>query len=210
VLLPEEEPKGTPLEQLTRHWMNERHAPDILPAQENLLASLLDHLRRQSEAVQLLRGDPSTSEEEHIRIMLVQTEIERVKFIVRSYVRTRLYKVERFARFIATNAEIQTRLTAAERDHALRHSKLTDQHFFLTVLQSLPEKQSHLDDTPLFVPPMITEPDKSRPVFVHALQRCPRIQLPDGASLEMEKGHISLMPYSVAENLVARGEVELI
>jgi hypothetical protein len=46
-LLPEEEPKGTPLEQLTRHWMNERHAPDILPAQENLLAHLLDHLRRQ-------------------------------------------------------------------------------------------------------------------------------------------------------------------
>ena len=37
----------TPLEQLTRHWMNERHAPDILPAQEALLAALLDHLRRQ-------------------------------------------------------------------------------------------------------------------------------------------------------------------
>lgn len=37
----------TPLEQLIRHWMNERHAPDILPAQEELLASLLDHLRRQ-------------------------------------------------------------------------------------------------------------------------------------------------------------------
>jgi GINS complex subunit 4 len=110
----EEESQGTPLEQLTRHWMNERHAPDILIAQEDLLTNLLDHLRRQvrlnvllmfsnsfnnivchgqSEAVQLLRGDPSTSEEEHMRIMLVQTEIERVKFIVRSYVRTRLFKV---------------------------------------------------------------------------------------------------------------------
>lgn len=37
----------TPLEQLMRHWMNERHAPDILPAQEELLTNLLDHLRRQ-------------------------------------------------------------------------------------------------------------------------------------------------------------------
>ncbi len=46
-LFPEGEPTGTPLEQLTRHWMNERHAPDILPAQENLLAHVLDHLRRQ-------------------------------------------------------------------------------------------------------------------------------------------------------------------
>ena len=41
-----EEP-DTPLEQLMRHWTNERHAPDILPAQEDLLANLLDHLRRQ-------------------------------------------------------------------------------------------------------------------------------------------------------------------
>lgn len=40
-----------------------------------------------------MREDPSTSEEEHIRIMLVQIEVERVKFIVRSYVRTRLFKV---------------------------------------------------------------------------------------------------------------------
>jgi len=37
----------TPLEQLTRHWLNERHAPDILPAQEELLSGILDHLRRQ-------------------------------------------------------------------------------------------------------------------------------------------------------------------
>lgn len=37
----------TQLQQLIRHWMNERHSPDILPAQERLLGSLLDHLRRQ-------------------------------------------------------------------------------------------------------------------------------------------------------------------
>ena len=46
-IYPEEEYQGTPLEQLTRHWMNERHAPDILAAQEDLLTNLLDHLRRQ-------------------------------------------------------------------------------------------------------------------------------------------------------------------
>ena len=46
-VLQEEESQGTPLEQLTRHWMNERHAPDILAAQEDLLTNLLDHLRRQ-------------------------------------------------------------------------------------------------------------------------------------------------------------------
>lgn len=102
---------GTPIQQLTRHWMNERHSPDILPSQPELLGSVLDHIRQQvcitspypmsggslskSDAVQILRDRPEVleKEEDHLRMMLVQTEIERVKFIVRSYVCTRLYKV---------------------------------------------------------------------------------------------------------------------
>ena len=84
--------------------------------------------------------------------MLVQTEIERVKFIVRSYVRTRLFKVhitspvfvsivsllilnlmigkiEKYARFVTSNADVQRRLTAAERDHASRYAAIFS--FFL-------------------------------------------------------------------------------
>ncbi|KAF8621963.1 hypothetical protein AX15_007391 [Amanita polypyramis BW_CC] len=201
----------TPLEQLTRHWMNERNAPDILPAQEFLLNHLLDHLRRQSDVVQLLRGDPSTSEEEHLRIMLVQTEIERVKFIVNSYVRTRLFKIEKYARFISTNADIQTRLTAAERDHAIRYARITDGHLFASVLQSLPENQAHLDDEEVaFMPSMVNRPNLSRPVFVHALEDCPPAHLPDGTTLNMKKDDITLTHYTVVEHFVARGEAELV
>jgi GINS complex subunit 4 len=45
--VPEQE---TALQALTRHWTNEKHAPDILPAQDVLLAGLLDHIRRQVPA----------------------------------------------------------------------------------------------------------------------------------------------------------------
>ncbi|KIK59780.1 hypothetical protein GYMLUDRAFT_169198 [Collybiopsis luxurians FD-317 M1] len=208
--LQEEDKDTSSLSQLTRHWMNERHAPDILPAQEELLATLLDHIRRQSETVQLLRGELSASEEEHIRIMLVQMEVERVKFIVRSYVRTRLYKIEKFARFIMSDASIQTRITTAERAHASRHAHLVDRHFYNSVLQSLPETQSHLDDSPIFMPPMITKPDANRAVFVHALRDCPPIRFHEDLSLEMKRGHISLMPFSFVQHLLLRGDVELI
>ena len=43
--------------------------------------------------VNTLRSDPQTSEEEHFKLVLVQTEMERVKFLIRAYVRTRLHKV---------------------------------------------------------------------------------------------------------------------
>jgi hypothetical protein len=48
-LFSEDDTPEPPLEQLTRHWVNERYAPDIyiLPAQEELLGGLLDHLRVQ-------------------------------------------------------------------------------------------------------------------------------------------------------------------
>ncbi|KAL4072048.1 hypothetical protein J3A83DRAFT_4358361 [Scleroderma citrinum] len=209
-ILADDRDPETPLQQLIRHWMNERHAPDILPTEEDLLSRLLDHIRSQSETVQLLRSDPSSSEEEHFRIMLVQTEVERVKFIVRSYLRTRLFKIEKYARYIMTNPEVQQRLSQSEVDHARRFARLTDQHFYHTVLQSLPESQQTLDDEPPFIPSMITEPDKTRAVFVYARQNCPPVRLPDGTVLEMQKGHISLTPYSVVEQLVARGEVELV
>ncbi|KAG2044149.1 hypothetical protein BDR03DRAFT_1087488 [Suillus americanus] len=205
-----EEEEETPLQQLIRHWMNERHSPDILPNEGELLAGLLDHIRSQSETVQLLRTDPTSSEEEHFRIMLVQTEVERVKFIVRSYLRTRLFKIEKFARYIMTNPEVQQRLSESEVEHARRFARLTDQHFYHSVLQSLPETQQTLDDQPPFVPSMVTEPDKARAVFVLARQDCPPVRLPDGSALEMRKGHISLTPYSVVEQLIARGEVELV
>ncbi len=40
-------PRETLFQQLVRHWLNERHAPDILPVQAEVLGSLLDHIRRQ-------------------------------------------------------------------------------------------------------------------------------------------------------------------
>ncbi|KAF7313322.1 DNA replication complex GINS protein SLD5 [Mycena chlorophos] len=200
----------TPLEKLTRHWMNERHAPDILPAQDVLLGTILDHLRRQSDTIQLLRGDPSTSEEEHMRIMLAQTEVERVKFIVRSYVRTRLYKIEKYARHIIANEEVQTRITAAERDYASRHAHLLDRHFHSSVLQSLPESQTGLDDIPNFImPPMVTEPDTTRPVFAHA-RKATTVRTDQGKTFDLSKGGLTLLPFSAVADEISSGRVELV
>ncbi|KAI0312365.1 hypothetical protein OF83DRAFT_1067282 [Amylostereum chailletii] len=203
-------PEDTPLRQLVRHWQNERHAPNILPGQELTLGAILDHIRRQSSTVQLLRSDPNSSEDEHFRIMLAQTEIERVKFVVRSYIRTRLFKIEKYARHIVNTPEVQERLSQTEFDHAKRFAQITENHFQISVLQSLPPDQRGLNDEAAFVPPMIPAPDNSRAVFVHAREDCPPVRLPDGNSLTIKKGHIVLTPYAVVEQLLAIGNVDLI
>lgn len=46
-IVPQAAAEETAFTQLTRHWMNERHAPDVLHAQEQLLGRLLDHIKKQ-------------------------------------------------------------------------------------------------------------------------------------------------------------------
>ncbi len=89
-----------------------------------------------------LRSDPATSEEEHLKLMLVETEMERVKYVVRSYVRTRLSKVglvpipvsyapvlrqsnliiqiEKFSHYIVLNPKTHRLLSGSELNHARR------------------------------------------------------------------------------------------
>jgi hypothetical protein len=45
--LNQDDQEEMPLQKLIRHWINERHAPDILPIQGELLGDLLDHIRKQ-------------------------------------------------------------------------------------------------------------------------------------------------------------------
>ncbi|KAI0028409.1 GINS complex Sld5 component [Vararia minispora EC-137] len=201
----------TPLQQLIRQWQNERYAPEILAGHEAALNVLLDHIRRQSDTIQHLRNDPGSSEDEHFRIMLAQTEIERVKFVVRSYIRTRLHKIEQHARLIVDTPGLQGRLSQTELNHAQRRfAKLTETYFHMSVLQALPEDQRGLDDDAAFVPPMIPEPNRSHSVFVHAREDCPPVPLPDSNFLTMRKGLIVLTPYSVIEPLLADGSIELV
>ena len=130
------------------------------------------------------------------------------------------------------------------------YTRLVETHFHFSILQSLPEQQRTIDDTTAFMPSMssyivffllqyshtkaatvVTEPDKSRAVFVHAREDCPPVRLPEyvlmvihdfiivtiygavlrsGDPLEMKKDQIVLTPYIVIEQLLLRGEVELV
>jgi GINS complex subunit 4 len=76
---------------LTTAWIAERSAPEILPFQKALLERLTDRIRQQIELVELETGnlDPQAN----FRLILIQTELERVKYLVRAYLRIRMHKV---------------------------------------------------------------------------------------------------------------------
>lgn len=106
---------GLPLEtqdlpELTRAWVTERSAPELLPWPSALMERVLDRIHQQVSHVakssapsanaagrvqievveeQVGNMDPKTN----FRLIIIQTELERFKFLVRSYLRTRIAKV---------------------------------------------------------------------------------------------------------------------
>lgn len=97
------------LQALTRSWVAERVAPELLPYPDELMERVLERIAKQVSAMNgwCLRSrrltkvqievieeqtgsmDPKTN----FKLIVTQTELERFKFLVRSFLRARIAKV---------------------------------------------------------------------------------------------------------------------
>jgi len=102
------------------------------------------------------------------------------------------------------------RMTATEQEHARRHADLTDEHFFSSVLQSLPPPQRALDEEGTYQPNMIVGPNKNQAVIARAREDCPSLEYPNQKTGTFAQGDIVLTPYTVVERLVEDGFAELV
>ncbi|KZV84503.1 GINS complex, Sld5 component [Exidia glandulosa HHB12029] len=196
---------------LMRLWQDERHAPDLLLFQGDVVERALQLLSDQGDLVTRLQTREDTSEEEHFKMMLVRTEMERVKFVIRSYLRTRLYKIERYAPYVLSTPEIQPRLSAMELAHAAKYGTLIASQFNSAVLAHVPESLRTLDDDDMhYTPAIVTKPNLDLGVFVHARANCPNIRMSDGNTVEIHKDDLQLLRYRSVEDALRRGLVELV
>lgn len=81
------------IHQLTHAWLNERGSPELLPWPVDLIDTVMDQLQQQQAILDSLMSDAATSEEEHFRLNIVQLDADRCRWMLRSYLRTRLDKV---------------------------------------------------------------------------------------------------------------------
>ncbi|ORE21715.1 Sld5-domain-containing protein [Rhizopus microsporus] len=84
---------GEQVKELIVVWMNERNSPEMLPYRNDLVDSLTKAVEHQSEKI-FEQMEINTDTESRFIQMIQQTEIERIKYLLRSYLRTRLFKVK--------------------------------------------------------------------------------------------------------------------
>ncbi|KAK0529013.1 GINS complex subunit [Tilletia horrida] len=200
---------------LSRAWMEERGAPDLLYWKGDVVDGVIDQIEQQVTILDSLLADPSTSQEEHFRLSLVQLDVERARWLLKAYLRTRLRKIETYAQFISAQAHMRDRLSDVELGYVKKYNELQTAHLNASVLSYLPEKMRGLADDVMGMSggasgTMVHQPDLDEPAFIRCRVDCGQLRLPDGEMVELAKGSIHLLRYSSVQYLVEQGRVEML
>ncbi|KAM3529678.1 hypothetical protein MY4038_005266 [Beauveria bassiana] len=198
------------LQALTRRWVAERSAPELLAwPSDGLFERVNDQIKAQIEKIEDMTGDmdPKTN----FALIVIQTELERYKFLVRSYLRARIAKIDKHTLHYLSTEELRGRLSSTELAYATRHQALLHNHYLSSFLGSFPEKLQNLNDTAGNIS-MVDAPDLDAAVFVRMLRDMDvnaRGTDRDN-TLPTANGDVVIMRWSSARPLVLAMDAELV
>ncbi|KAI9788139.1 MAG: GINS complex subunit [Peltula sp. TS41687] len=170
---------------------------------------------RQIEVVETQTGnmDPKTN----FRLIVIQTELERFKFLVRSLLRARIAKIDKHPLHILSSPELKARLSPSELRYLTQHQTLLHTHYLSSFLSNFPEQLRRLDDTAGGIS-MIERPDLDTVVFVRVLRDVDLARTEGGGGGgdlsgeggRLGRGEVCVVRYSLVREAVLRADVELI
>ncbi|XP_024083291.1 DNA replication complex GINS protein SLD5-like isoform X1 [Cimex lectularius] len=79
-------------------WSNEKLSPELLPHKAEFVEVMIEQVEQMEENVKGL--DPTD-----LRSLIHRHELERIKFLLRSYLRTRLSKIETYSMWLYRNPD---------------------------------------------------------------------------------------------------------
>ncbi|KAI4344771.1 hypothetical protein L6164_011961 [Bauhinia variegata] len=209
----------TDVELLKTAWRNEKAAPEILRYEIDLIQRIRGQIQLMEETV----DEFSAGGTDPLTVSLYQMDLDRTQFLLRSYLRIRIQKIEKYMFHIAKTDELWNRLSKEEKTFARRKGISSfnndlSQHLEESVLSKLPEnyqsiqKQSVISEEDDMVP----EPQLETFVVCRSKEYLTGIQLEDGPVddrsklFEMERGVLYFICYKSIKALVESGKIDLL
>lgn len=151
--------------------------------------------------------DPKTN----FALIVIQTELERHRFLVRSYLRARIAKLDRHALHYLSSAELRARLSPTELAYATRHQALLHNHYLASFLSSFPASLQNLNDTAGNTS-MVDGPDLDAAVFIRLLRDSAVVGRGTDTddTMDGKTGDVVILRWSDARPLVQSGRAELV
>ncbi|ORX46805.1 GINS complex, Sld5 component [Hesseltinella vesiculosa] len=195
--------------ELTKVWMNERNAPELLPYRKQLVDFLIERIEDQAG---LVMDHMSSNLENKFISMLFQTEMERIRYLIKSYLRTRLHKIEKYTLELLRRPDYQELMSAQEIAYARRYQELLETYNHDSFLHHLPPTQ-HKQDEMHGDLNMVVTANLEAPVFCRVLDDVGVHQWmvnDTEESTEMDKGGTYIIRYRAIKELLQEGRVQLI
>jgi GINS complex subunit 4 len=195
---------------------HEAHVISSSWPKDGLIERVTNLIKSQIDTVETMTGDmdPKTN----FSLIIIQTEVERWKFLIRSYLRARIAKIDKHTLHYLSTPELQGRMSEMEVAYATRHQALLHQHYLASFLGSFPQQLQNLNDTAGGIS-MIGGPDEMGAVFVRGLGSKDsggasvlvrgRGRDADG-KVEVGRGEIVVARWADVGEHVERGEMELV
>ncbi|KAK4796333.1 hypothetical protein SAY86_028659 [Trapa natans] len=210
------------VEPLKRAWRNEKAAPEILRFEEQLINRVSEQIQLMEETVDHFteKGtDPLT-------VSLYQMDLDRTQFLLRSYLRIRLQKIEKCMFHVLNKTELYERLSEQEKIFVQRSAEDFKKHLDESVLLHLPDNYQSIlkqftasqEDKDGKEDGMVPEPPLDTFVVCKArdyigpseFQGNSNDSLTMDLPLEMERDDLSFIPYRRIQKLLDIGKVDLV
>jgi len=170
----------------------------------------------QEEAVS---SGSSSSVTENFFASIYKLDIERMKYLLKSYLRTRLLKIQKLYLDIIRNDKGDL-LSESEYEFVAKFFIHKKTHFQTSFSRRLPnELEDFVDPSgentsnpncPVN-PEMVVEPNMARPVFVKIAKAVGKLgQQDSGVSSNLKLGNVVFMPYERCKGLLDTGVAELV
>ncbi|KAM7222113.1 putative DNA replication complex GINS protein SLD5 [Rhypophila decipiens] len=144
-------------------------------------------------------------------LIVIQNELERYRFILRSYLRERIRKIHKHTLHYLSTDELRSRLSDIEVRYATARQSRLHEHYMSSFLAEFPPQLQNLNDTAGNLN-MIDPPDLDSAVFVRLL-RDTLVEsrgVDDDGLIEGKEGQIFILRWADAKPLVERSSAELI
>lgn len=204
----EDETSQSVLNKLQVAWINEKSSPELLSYQGELVECMLEQVKHMEDNVKKL---PKVD----VRAGLHSLELSRIRYIINSYLRTRLDKIELYTYSIldqeSKRSSDELYLSEGEFQFAKDYFANMQTAFQTLALRHFPRNMVSYEANKMAVLPAL-----SSYVFVRACKDVSGLILPgedsegrdEEVDLDQDSQHI--IPYQPVAHLVRDGSVELI
>jgi len=194
-------------------WRNEKLAPELFAYEEDLVERVKAALEERETQIEDTEDEMASNSAKAAQNKILSAsqywyrkELERVRYILHSYLRVRLWKIQKFTLFILQDEAAWNKLSGAEQKFATKYSELGERHFKHTFLRELPSKYQGLTDKE-----MIVRPNLDEFVVLQSTQNDDNILIENGKQhLSLQRGDICVSRYSNFKHLIVGGAVDLI